>query len=196
MFAITLPVSRTASRTAVLRPLEPHHAVEYLAHIDRARDSVDRFVPWASRTVDLDSTRSLLQQFADRRAADTGSLFGIWLDGTLVGGVMFVSFDAKLGTCELGCWLEPAAEGHGLITAGIRVLLEYALVERGLARAEWYCSTRNPRSRAIAQRVGMTLEGVQRSSFPHGGVRHDMEAWAVLAEEWRAVVPGRFPGVS
>lgn len=111
MFAITLPVSRTASRTAVLRPLEPHHAVEYLAHIDRARDSVDRFVPWASRTVDLDSTRSLLQQFADRRAADTGSLFGIWLDGTLVGGVMFVSFDAKLGTCELGCWLEPAAEG-------------------------------------------------------------------------------------
>ncbi|TQF07529.1 GNAT family N-acetyltransferase [Kitasatospora acidiphila] len=107
-----MPVSLTASRTAVLRPLEPHHAVEYLAHIDRARNSVDRFVPWASRTVDLDSTRSLLQQLA------------------------------------------------------------------------------------IAQRVGMTLEGVQRSSFPHGGMRHDMEVWAVLAEEWRAAVPGRFQGVS
>ncbi|GAA1993484.1 GNAT family N-acetyltransferase [Kitasatospora viridis] len=181
MFAV--PLTAPGSE---LRPLEPHHAVEYLAHIGRARENVDRFVPWAAGAADLDSARAQLQAYADKQAADTGRLFGIWLDGTLVGGVMFVGFDTSLGNCELGCWLEPAAQGRGLVTGGVRVLLEYALVERGLSRAEWYCGTDNARSRAVAQRVGMTLEGVQRSSFPHGGVRRDMEVWAVLADEWAA----------
>ncbi|MFE9428923.1 GNAT family N-acetyltransferase [Kitasatospora sp. NPDC006697] len=181
MFALPLTVPGSE-----LRPLEPHHAAEYLAHMDRARANLDPFIPWASRATDLDSARALLRQYAEKQAADSGRLFGIWLDGTLVGGVMFVSFDVRSGNCEVGCWMEPAGEGRGLVTAAVRVLLEYALVERGLARAEWHCSPENLRSRAVAQRVGMVLEGVRRSVFPHNGVRQDGEVWALLAEEWTA----------
>src|SRR6188474_1452957 len=94
---------------AELRPLEPWQAEEFLAHMDRAREFVDPWIPWASVSNDLAAARRTLQRYADMQAADTGRIYGIWLDGVLVGGTMFVRFDAKGGTCEVGCWLEPAA---------------------------------------------------------------------------------------
>ncbi len=180
MFAI--PLSDTLA--AELRPLEPWQAPEFLAHMDRARANLAPFIPWGDRSTDLDSARATLQAYADKQAADTGRLYGIWLDGTLVGGVMFVSFDIRFGNCEIGVWTEPAGEGRGLVSAAVRHLIEYALVERGLQRVEWLSSTLNARSRAVAQRAGMSLDGVLRSYFPNAGIRHDKEVWSILADEW------------
>lgn len=99
---------------------------------------------------------------------------------------MFVSFDAAAGTCEVGCWLEPAAEGHGLVTRACTTLLDWAFTTRGLHRAEWQCRADNVRSAAVAARLGMTLEGVRREAWPYRGRRYDQQVWAVLAREWRA----------
>ncbi len=35
---------------------------------------------------------------------------------------MFVRFDVAVGVCEIGCWLEPSAEGKGLIVQVVRAL--------------------------------------------------------------------------
>ncbi|MBH5338099.1 GNAT family N-acetyltransferase [Streptomyces pactum] len=171
---------------AELRPLEVWHAEEFAAHLDRAREHIRPWVGASFVTDDLDGARATLRRYAERRAEDSAGLHGIWLDGTLVGGVMFVEFHAALGVCELGCWLEPAAEGHGLVTRGCHTLLDWAFTVRGMHRAEWRCRSDNERSAAVARRLGMTREGVQRQSWPSGGVRHDKELWAVLAPEWRA----------
>ncbi|WP_042421636.1 GNAT family N-acetyltransferase [Streptacidiphilus anmyonensis] len=169
---------------AQLRPLEPWQAEEFLAHMDRAREGIDPFIPFAARNADLDAARATLQGYADRQAQDTGRIYGIWREGVLVGGAMFVHFDAAMGNCEIGVWSEPAGQGRGLVTAAVRALLGYAFEERGMQRAEWWSSTRNERSRAVAQRLGMRLDGTLRSYFPHNGVRHDKEVWSMLASEW------------
>ena len=179
MFALDLGAG------AELRTLEPWQAEEFLAHIDRARETVDPWIPWASVSTDLPSARATLQRYADKRAADTGGIYGIWLDGVLVGGTMFVAFDAASGNCELGCWLEPAATGRGLVTAAVRRLLDWALVTRGLHRAEWHCRPDNVASANVARRLGMTLDGTMRANYPWKGVRHDSEIWAVLAPDWK-----------
>ncbi|MEV6121832.1 GNAT family protein [Streptomyces sp. NPDC052077] len=171
---------------AELRPLETWHAEEFLAHLDRGREFINEHVPFGSRATDLDSARALLRSYADRHAADTGFLHGLWLDGTLVGGVLFPDFDAATGVCEIGCWLEPAATGRGLVARGARVLIDWAFDRRGMHRVEWHASAANLPSVNAARRLGMTLEGVRRESFPYRGVRQDMEVWSVLAPEWRA----------
>ena len=107
MFAIKL------ADDAELRPLEPWQAEEYLAHMDRARALVDPWIPWAAKSKDLESARATLQDYATKQATDTGRIFGIWRDGTLVGGCLFVQFDAVAGNCEIGVWTEPAGEGRG-----------------------------------------------------------------------------------
>jgi ribosomal-protein-serine acetyltransferase len=169
---------------AELRPLEPWQAAEFLAHMDRARDTVDPWIPWASISTDLESARATLQRYADKQAADRGRIYGIWLDDTLVGGTMFVTFDADSGIAEVGCWLEPAATGRGLITAAVRLLIDWAFRVRGLHRIEWHCRPDNLASSAVARRLGLRLEATLRQSYPWKGVRHDTEIWAVLAPEW------------
>lgn len=180
MFAIPL------TDEAELRPLEVWQAEEFFAHIERAREQVDRWVGFAAASPDPASARATLQRYADKQAADTGRIFGIWHRDTLVGGCMYPHFDTQNGTCEIGVWTEPAGQGRGLVTTAVGLLLDHALVERGMARAEWHCDPDNARSSAVAKRVGMTLEGTFRSSHVRRGQRHDVQVWGILRDEWIA----------
>ncbi|MFI8929765.1 GNAT family N-acetyltransferase [Streptomyces sp. NPDC053474] len=185
MFAI--PVGEGAE----LRPLEPWNAEEFLEHVDRAREFAGPWVPATVIAKDLESARELLQRYVDKLASDTGRLYGVWLDGKLVGGVLFRVFDTATETCEVGVWLEPSATGRGLITNAARVLIDWAVDQRGMHRVEWLVSSRNDRSKALAERLGFVRDGVLRESFPWQGIRHDMEVWSVLAPEWRAARTAR-----
>jgi hypothetical protein len=91
-------------------------------------------------------------------------------------------FSTAAGTFEIGYRLEPAAEGRGLITAACRMLLTYTFAERGLHRAEWRCRADNVRSSAVAERLGMTLEGVLREAWKVGDTFYDKQVWSVLAQ--------------
>ncbi|MEV1063790.1 GNAT family protein [Streptomyces sp. NPDC050263] len=182
MYAISL-----GDDGAELRPLDPWHAEEFLAHLDRGREFINRYVPFGSKATDVAGAREALQRYADMRAADTGSLHGIWQDGTLVGGVLFLNFDAEAANCEVGCWLEPDGTGRGLITRAVRVLIDFAVEQRGIQRVEWVASAGNTPSLNVARRLGMTRDGVRRQAYPYRGVRHDLEVWSVLAQEWRDV---------
>ncbi|MFF1420497.1 GNAT family N-acetyltransferase [Streptomyces sp. NPDC058280] len=179
MFAISL------GDGAELRPLEPWRAEEFLTHMDRARDLVDEHIRFAQLVTDPESARAVLTSYAEKQAADSGRIYGIWLDSTLVGGVLFPMFDAANGTCEVGCWLEPAVTGRGLVTRAARVLIDWAVEERGMHRVEWHVSSANTPSVRVAQRLGMTRDGVLRESYPYRGVRQNTEIWSVLAPEWR-----------
>ncbi|MEU6220701.1 GNAT family protein [Streptomyces sp. NPDC047022] len=181
MYAISL-----GDDGAELRPLEPWHAEEFLAHLDRGREFINEHIPFGSGATDVPSARAVLQSYADKRAADTGSLYGLWLEGTLVGGVLFRVFDAEGGTCEAGCWLEPAGTGRGLVTRAMRILIDWAIEERGIHRVEWQASSANEPSIAVARRLGMTRDGVLRQNYRYRGALRNTEVWSVLAPEWRA----------
>ncbi|GIH80874.1 GNAT family N-acetyltransferase [Planobispora longispora] len=181
MFAISL-----GDDGAELRPLEPWRAEEFLSHMDRGRDFIGRHIALPDAVTDLESSRSFLQAYAEKAAADTGRIYGIWTDGRLVGGVLFRTMDVAHGVAEAGCWLEPSAAGRGLVTRAARVIIDWAVEERGVHRVEWVVATANEASIAVARRLGMTKDGVLRESYPYRGKRHDMEVWSVLAPEWRA----------
>ncbi|WKX73201.1 GNAT family N-acetyltransferase [Streptomyces sp. XD-27] len=181
MYAISL-----GDDGAELRPLEPWQAEEFLAHIDRGREFIGRYNALPDVVTDLASSRAFLQGYADKAAADTGRIHGIWADGTLVGAVVFRTMDVKQGTAEAGCWLEPSAVGKGLVTRAVRLIIDWAVEERGVHRVEWWVSTGNEPSIAVARRLGMTKDGVLRESYLYRGERHDEEIWSVLAPEWRA----------
>ncbi|MFE0581174.1 MULTISPECIES: GNAT family N-acetyltransferase [unclassified Streptomyces] len=178
MFSIDL------AEGAQLFPLEARHAEEFYAHIERGREFIGQYVGFPDRSPDVDSARDFLAKYAVKAGEDGARFFGIRLDGTLVGGVLFPNFDAAGGNCEIGCWLEPAAAGRGLVTKACRVLIDYAFAERGMHRVEWHAATGNKKSLAVAERLGMTREGVLRENYLHRGVRQDTEVWSILAREW------------
>ncbi|MEU4680033.1 GNAT family protein [Micromonospora sp. NPDC023737] len=169
-----------------LRPIEPWRAEEFLAHLDRAREHIAPWVGPSFVATDLESARAVLQRYADRRARDAGGIWGLWRHDTLVGGVMFVSFDVALGLCEVGCWLEPSAQGHGLVFRAVRHVVDWAVRERGIHRVEWRTKPDNVRSIALARRLGLRLDGTLREVYPGPSGRIDIQIWSVLADEWRA----------
>ncbi|MFH8579137.1 GNAT family N-acetyltransferase [Streptomyces zaomyceticus] len=171
---------------AELRPLEPWQAEEFLAHMDRGREFIGARNGLPDVVTDLESSRAFLRLYAERAAADSGRIHGIWSDGTLVGAVILRKLDVEDGTAEAGCWLEPAGVGKGLVTRAAWALVDWAIEVRGIHRVEWVVSSDNEPSIAVARRLGMTRDGVLRESHPHRGRRHDEEVWSVLAPEWRA----------
>ncbi|WP_433341760.1 GNAT family N-acetyltransferase [Micromonospora sp. CA-111912] len=177
--------ARALTADAELRPLEPWRAEEFLRNLDRAREHITPWVGASFVATDLPSARAVLQRYADRWAGDAGGIWGIWLDGVLVGGVMFVAFDIATGVCEVGCWLEPAAEGRGLVTRAVGVVLDWAVGQRGIHRVEWRTNADNVRSLAAARRLGMRHDGTLRQVYPGPTGRIDIEIWSVLADEWR-----------
>ncbi|MFI6641073.1 GNAT family N-acetyltransferase [Streptomyces sp. NPDC050504] len=181
MFAISL-----GDDGAELRPLEPHHAEEFFASMDRGRDYIGRFIPLPDFAKDVAGARAYLQGYADKAARDAGRTYGIWQDGTLVGGVLFRTMDTAMGTAEAGCWLEPSAAGRGLVTRAARIIIDWAVEERGIHRVDWLVAAGNTGSINVAERLGMTHEGTLRGNYVYRGVRHDTQVWSVLAPEWRA----------
>lgn len=185
MYAISL-----GDDGAELRPLEPWRAEEFLAHIDRGREYIGQYIALPDAVTDLESSRAYLRSYAEKAAAGTGRIDGIWTGGELVGGVLFRTMDPGQGTAEAGCWLEPSAVGRGLVTRAARALIDWAVRERGVHRVEWQVAAANQASIAVARRLGMRKDGVLRESYLYRGKRHDIEIWSVLAPEWRAAGHG------
>ncbi|MER6591684.1 GNAT family protein [Micromonospora purpureochromogenes] len=178
---------RSLTERATLHPLEPWQAAEFAALVDRARPHLAPWLPWARSITDQASAHEFLQRYADAQARDTGRIYGLRLDGNLVGGTLFRVFNAVSGVCEIGVWLAPEAEGQGLITRAVEAMIDWAVHERGMSRIEWLTVPANHRSQAVARRLGMRRDGVLRQAFPLGGERYDVEVWSLLAAEWRGV---------
>jgi len=169
-----------------LTSLEPWQAAEFAAFVAAERDHLAAWLPWGSSVVDEETARTFLQLFADGTAADGRRIYALRVEGRMVGGTLFRSFEAGAGVCEVGVWLAAGAQGRGYVTRAVAAMLDWALVDRGLHRAEWKCVPENAASRRVAERLGLTLEGTLRESWEHSGRMWDTEVWAVLAPQWQA----------
>ncbi|MEO3766524.1 GNAT family protein [Streptomyces sp. B8F3] len=178
-------LSTPLAEGAELTTLEPWQAAELAAFTDRNRAHLEPWLPWAHDVTDEETARRFLQAYADKQARDTGRMFAIRLDGELVGGMIYRLFSPEQGSCELGAWLAPEAQGRGLVTEASRRMIEWAVDVRGLSRVEWLVDPANKASIAVAKRLGMSHEGTLRSLFEMAGERHDLEVWALLGQEWR-----------
>jgi ribosomal-protein-serine acetyltransferase len=171
--------------TAVLRPLEPFEALQFLALVERERDHFGMWLPWGADIDSEEKARAFLQRLADRQALDQGRGYAIWLDGEMVGGALFRTFDVKAGNCEIGVWLAAHATGRGLMTKACNALVDWAFHDRGMHRVEWHAASGNEPSISTAKRLGMHRDGVMRQAFEYRNERHDVEIWSLLRTDAR-----------
>ena len=171
---------------ARIADLEPWHAEE-LAGMMRAHgaDFYD-WLPWEGFE-QVEAARGFLEGFARSRGETGRRIFGIWVDGELVGATLFPSFNARSRTAEVGVLLAGVARGRGIVTRTVAAMLDWAFAERGVHRVEWKCAPGNEPSRRMARRLGFTHEGTLREAFPVREERQDLEVWALLAPEWHGL---------
>jgi ribosomal-protein-serine acetyltransferase len=164
-----------------LREWVPADAEEAFAEVDQNRGRLRDWLPWVDATRSPDDVRA----FIERCAASEGKQrsFGIYVDGVLAGNIGLSVDDDNAG--EVGYWISGSFEGRGLVTDATRSLLRHGFEDRGLRRIQLTAAVENERSRAVAERVGMTREGVLRRA---GRIREDryldLVMYSILREEW------------
>ena len=148
--------------TAVPRPYEWHHAVGFVT------DFTDR--AWSK---------------------GTGAPMGVFEASTgMLLGSMGLRIDLLAGEAEIGYWTVPEARGRGVATRAGRALARWALEGLGIRRLVWRATLGNHASRLVALRIGVQIEGAQRSRLhaPGGGF---VDGWvgSLLAGDVLSTIP-------
>ena len=151
------------------------------------RSEVTRYLLWSPHP-DLFYTRDYLRYLATRYA--TGSFYD-WAivsksDQRMIGTCGFVRFDCPHNSAEIGYVLSPDYQGQGYMYEAARRVMQFGFSVLGLHRIEARYMVENASSRQVMEKLGMTFEGVKRSSMLVKGQYRDIGYCAILANEFRA----------
>ena len=124
-------------------------------------------------------TEEVPQGWADGTAANWGVYAAT--TGEVVGGASVHRI--RGGDAAVSYWLVPQARGAGLASEVLAAVCRWAFGALGLVRLEWACCVGNFASRAVAQKVGFTVEGLARQAFDQRGTRVDDWTGALLATD-------------
>lgn len=168
-----------------LRPILLDDAEEFYRCVDKNRSYLREWMPWLDTTQSVDRLRFFLQSCVDGYADGSSFRLAILVDGKIGGVVALEEIRSMHGTAKIGYWLSGEHQGSGIMTAAVRVLIDYAFGERDLQTLALQAATENARSRSVAERIGMTYEGILRQREWLYDHYVDLATYSLLADEWR-----------
>lgn len=167
-----------------LRLIEPRHAAALFKVVEENREYLREWFSLVDAMQTLAETTSLVKHILHRFAEGQSLQLGIWRNNALVGCLGFNTIDNDNRKADVFYWLSASAQGKGVITQACRALVDYGFHELGLERIEIRCASGNTRSRAIPERLGFTLEGVQRRAEKLHNQHIDLVMYSMVASEW------------
>ena len=187
--AAARPPDRTPmrGRYVTLVPVDP---AAHAASLFRATAGPDGEAVWAYMPYGpFDDERHMAAWLASI-APSTDPLFFTVVDrerGEAVGVVSYLNIVTSDRRIELGhIWYVPAAQRGRANTEVAFLLMTRAFDELDYRRVEWKCDALNARSRAAAERLGFTFEGVFRRHMVVKGRNRDTAWFSMIEEEWPA----------
>jgi len=186
---IDQPLSTRAGVPLRLRTLTPDDAREFARHVAADQARLREHLSWGATTHVVDGAREWLLRYHERR---DGRLLaaGAFAGEQLVGGALLVGHEPDHREVEVGCWVTTAVEGRGVAGAASAALIAHARRALAAERVVWRCTTVNPRSRALAERLGFVYEGTQRSALVLNGERYDLDVLSLVGAELDPFVAG------
>jgi ribosomal-protein-alanine N-acetyltransferase len=91
-------------------------------------------------------------------------------------------------SCYMGYHIGVQFANQGYMSEAIQLALKHAFVDLKLHRVEANIQPDNLASIALVKRTGFTLEGYSRRYLKINGRWRDHERWAILLEDWRAMM--------
>ena len=168
---------------ASLGLLEEHHAASLLDVIEADREDLRTWLPWVDATRSVEDIAAFIHAALAEFAAGRGPTCGVWSSGRVV-GVASLRISGDDQTAEIGYWLAREARGAAVVTRAVRALIDHGFGDRRVHRVELRAATANSRSRAVAERLGFTMEGTLRDAEWVNDHYHDLAVYGLLRQEW------------
>jgi RimJ/RimL family protein N-acetyltransferase len=107
--------------------------------------------------------------------------------GRAVGVASYLRIDPASGSIEVGhIAFSPLLQRTPAATEAMYLMMQRAFA-LGYRRYEWKCDSLNAPSRAAAQRLGLSYEGVFRQARVNKGRNRDTAWYAAIDREWPAI---------
>lgn len=161
-------------------------AAELFAVIDANRAHLREWLPWLDGTNTVEDEVGFLKMCADERAAGSTAFWVIRENGAAVGTISLNWIDTQNRGCGAGYWLSKGCEGRGIVTRSCARLMDHVFEDVGIRRFVLEAALENTGSRAVAERLGMRLEGETKDRewlYDHWV---DAALYAITSPEWRA----------
>lgn len=176
------PISWPIDERTVVRTLTLDDAEAVYRAIDENRDRLHPYMPWESATRSPDDVRAFIERSLASPTDEDAN--GIWVAEEFAGSVG-LRVDPQMNTGEIGYWNVRAFEGRGLVTNACRLFIDHGFRERKLHRIEIHAAADNLRSRAVAERLGFTLEATVRDAHRKPDDTYvDQVVYGLLESEW------------
>ncbi len=181
------PREVTKGRFCRLEPLDPDRHATALFEADAA-DADGRSWTYLSYGPfsDLPSYRAWL----DANCVGDDPLFFAVIDtadGRPGGLVSYLRIAPAAGSIEVGhIHYSPRLQRSPAATEAMYLMMKKAF-ESGYRRYEWKCDALNAASRAAAQRLGLSFEGIFRQATVYKGRNRDTAWYAAIDAEWPAL---------
>lgn len=179
------PRQAMAGRYCRVEPIDPDAHAEAL-HRANARDAEGRiwtylgYGPFAS----LGDYRAWMEQ----ACLGDDPLFHAIVDGKsgdAVGVASYLRIDPPMGVIEVGhINYSPALQHTRAATEAMYLMMRRVFDELGYRRYEWKCDALNAPSRAAAERLGFTYEGIFRQAMIYKGRNRDTAWYSIVDGEW------------
>lgn len=170
-----------------MRRFRPEDAATLAAY--RSDPEVARHQGWHA-PFPVEQAEGFVASLGDEHPDTPGEWFQLALEELATGqhvGDVGLHTDADGRTATIGITLARPAQGRGLATEALVLLLDYLVRERGKHRVIADCDPRNHAVVALLERVGMRREAHHRESYWDGTAWTDEYVYAVLADEWRDI---------
>ncbi|ANE43983.1 GNAT family N-acetyltransferase [Deinococcus puniceus] len=177
---------RAALSRLMLRPFTRADAPALCAY--RNDPAVARYQGW-NLPYALADAEALITQMQGRTLGQDGWTQVAFADAT--SGKLLGDFAVRgMGQqAELGVTLAPTAQGRGLASEGLRLVLGQIFGSLGLHRVYASIDPRNQAAAALLLRAGFRHEGTTRQSYWHRGEWTDDATYGLLYSEWQAQTP-------
>jgi ribosomal-protein-serine acetyltransferase len=168
-----------------LRLLEERHVEDYFALIERNKAYLHEWIAVEAYEGPVEMLQAYVKQRLLQFVNGEAYHLGIWYQDALV-GILDYRLNGRNRSVELGYWLDEAMQGKGIVTQACRTLVRHAFEEHQMHKVVISCAIDNPRSRAVAERLGFLQEGILRQADRLHDRYVDMVFYGLLVDEWRS----------
>lgn len=173
-----------SGRTCRLEVLDPERHAEDL-HAANMQDRESRI--WTYLGYGPFESLDEYRKWADEISRESDPLFFAIVDSTLkkaLGVASYLRISPANGSIEVGhINYSPPLQRTPAATEAMYLMMKRAF-EAGYRRYEWKCDALNARSRAAAQRLGFSYEGIFRQATLYKGRNRDTAWYAAIDRDW------------
>ena len=160
-------------------------AQELFSLVDENRAYLRRWLPWLDDVKSVDDELSLIRSLSEKKDDDF-TFYIIRQFGNLVGVISLNWVDWSNRSFGLGYSISHSSAGQGIITNSCSRLMDHCFDDLKLHRSVIEAAVENYPSRAVAERLGMRIEGISKDREWLYDHFTDSSLYAITAPAWKS----------